>query len=188
MTPNRGDFRVGEVNDIPLAIMVLVAGLAAIAVTVPRDHLRLILTLSCVGYSLAVIYAFIGAPDVALVAVVIETIFALLFLGMLVLMPRRILRYETNLSPEERRVRRDAVVAVGAGAMAFIVVWGALSRPTAATELIDQYRVLTPLAHGRDIVTVILADFRGFDTAAEITVITITMLGIVSLLRSGRLR
>ena len=36
--------------------------------------------------------------------------------------------------------------------------------------------------------TVILADFRAFDTMGEVTVIAMTLLGIISLLRSGRLR
>ena len=47
---------------------------------------------------------------------------------------------------------------------------------------------LTPAVHGKNIVTVILADFRGFDTMGEVTVIALTLLGIISLLRSGRLR
>ena len=40
-----------------------------------RGHLRIVLTLSCVGFSLAVIYSLLGAPDVALVAVLLLTVF-----------------------------------------------------------------------------------------------------------------
>jgi multicomponent Na+:H+ antiporter subunit A len=54
--------------------------------------------------------------------------------------------------------------------------------------LIDRYEELTPLAHGQDVVTVILADFRGFDTMGEVTVIALVMLGVMSLIRKGRLR
>ncbi len=50
------------------------------------------------------------------------------------------------------------------------------------------YDELTPLAHGKAVVTVILADFRGFDTMGEITVISLVMLGVLSLIRKGRLR
>lgn len=190
MTPNSGDFAVGRIqaSDLPLAAMIVAAGLSGIAVTVPRDHLRLSLTLSCVGFSLAVIYAFMGAPDVALVAVLIETLFMLIFLGMLLLMPRKILRYESRVPRRGRHTRRDALLALVAGTMAFFVAWGTLSRPSRSTELIDTQALLTPAAHGKAIVTVVLADFRGFDTMGEITVIAITLLGILSLIRSGRMR
>jgi multicomponent Na+:H+ antiporter subunit A len=47
-----------------------------------------------------------------------------------------------------------------------------------AAELIR----LTPAAHAKDVVTAILADFRGFDTMGEITVIGIALLGTALLL------
>ncbi len=189
-TPTEGTFVAGPLtrSDIPLVIMVLAAAISGEVATFPRNNLRLVVTLSGVGYSLAVVYAFLGSPDVALVAVLIETIFALVLIGMLVLMPRSILRYETRLRPAPWRIGRDALVATIAGLMAFFVAWSALSRPSASTTVISQQIELAPLAHGYDIVTVILADFRGFDTMGEITVVAIAFLGIISLLRAGRLR
>jgi multicomponent Na+:H+ antiporter subunit A len=168
--------------------MVIATAASGVMVTLPRDHLRMVLTLSCVGYSLAVVYAFLGSPDVALVAVLIETIFALVLIAMLVLMPKSILRYEARLRPARWKLGRDAIVATIAGLMAFFVAWSALSRPSASTSVISRQIELTPLAHGYDIVTVILADFRGFDTLGEITVVAIAFLGIISLIRVGRLR
>jgi multicomponent Na+:H+ antiporter subunit A len=190
VTPTGGTFVVGDISDgdLPLALMVLAAAVTGVVVTIPRDHLRLALTLSCVGYSLAVVYAFLGAPDVALVAVLIETIFAVVLIGMLVLIPSPILRYEQRLRAPRLRIRRDAIIAVVAGLVAFFVVWSALSRPSASTTVIDAQIEQSPLAHGKDIVTVILADFRGFDTMGEITELAIAFLGILSLMRAGRLR
>ncbi len=190
VTPTQGAFKIGDVSrgDVPLIMMVAAAAVSGVIVTLPRDHLRLALTLSCVGFSLAVVYAFLGAPDVALVAVLIETLFSVVFFGMLVLMPRSILRYETSLRPERRRVSRDAALATVAGVMAFLVAWGTLSRPSASTTVIETQSEQSPLAHGYDVVTVILADFRGFDTMGEITVIAIAFLGVISLIRAGRLR
>jgi len=190
VTPNSGQFEIGVIgrDDIPVIMMLLVTAVAAIAVSVPRDHLQIVLSMSCVGFGLATIYAFMGAPDVALVAVLVETVLSLFFIGMLLLMPRAILRYETNVGAEANMVRRDAVLGVISAVTAFFVVWGTLSRPAPSTELIDGYEALTPLAHGRDIVTVILADFRGFDTLGEICVIAMVLLGVLSLIRKGRLR
>lgn len=189
-TPTEGTFVVGPLqrSDIPLLTVIIATAVSGVMVTFPRDHLRMVLTLSCVGYSLAVVYAFLGSPDVALVAVLIETIFALVLIAMLVLMPRSILRYESRLRPARWRLGRDVTVATIAGLMAFFVAWSALSRPSASTTVISRQIELTPLAHGYDIVTVILADFRGFDTMGEITVVAIAFLGIISLIRAGRLR
>jgi multicomponent Na+:H+ antiporter subunit A len=189
-TPNSSDFEVGTItqDDWPVVLMLIVTMVAAFAVLIPREHLRLALVLSCVGYSLSVIYAFIGAPDVAIVAILMETMFTLLFIGMLILMPRAILRYETARRPERFRIRRDAIMAGIAGIMAFFVVWGALSKPSAEATAIGAYIELAPLVHGKDVVTVILAEFRGLDTMGEITVISIALLGFLSLLRVGRMR
>ncbi len=189
-TPNSDAFELGSFDrgDLPLALMLVVTALAAVAVSIPRAHLRIVLTMSCVGFSLAVIYSLLGAPDVALVAVLVETVLGVFFICMLLLMPRSILRFETREPGERFGVRRDIVLAVITGATAFFVVWGVLSRPSPSTELIDLYETLTPLAHGKDVVTVILADFRGFDTMGEVTVIALVMLGVMSLIRKGRLR
>jgi multicomponent Na+:H+ antiporter subunit A len=190
LTPNSDAFTVGgwERSDLPLSIMLLSTALAAIAVAIPRSHLRIVITLSCVGFSLAVIYALLGAPDVALVTILVETMLGTFFICMLLLMPSSILRFETREPTERSGVRRDAVIATFTGAMAFFVVWGVFSRPSPSTRLIETYDELTPLAHGEAIVTVILADFRGFDTIGEITVIALVMLGVMSLIRKGRLR
>ncbi len=187
-TPTVGQFSVGPLpgSELPLAFLVGVAAISAVVVTISRDHLRIALTLSCVGYSLAVVYAFLGAPDVALVAVLIETIFALLFLGMLTLMPRTILRFETKRADERTHERRDLLLGVVATVLMFLVVWGALSRPSAQSSVVGDQIEGTPLAHGKDVVTTILADFRGFDTLGEVTVIAIVLLGVTRLLRWGR--
>lgn len=190
LTPNRGSFAVGDIgsDDLPLITMMVASIVSAVVVVLVRDHFRIAIGLSSVGYSLAGVYAFMGAPDVTMVAVVVETVLSIFIMGMLALMPRPILRFETEVRAGKRAVRRDAAMALVAGGVTFFVAWGALSRPSSSTEVIDSQAVLTEAVHGKDIVTVILADFRGFDTMGEVTVIALTLLGVISLLRSGRLR
>lgn len=190
VTPNANSFEIGPFgqDDFTLIIMLTAAVVSGFVVMTLRDHLRLAIGLSSVGFSLAGVYAFMGAPNVTLVAIVVETILSMFLIGMLVLMPRTILRFETEADSDRRGMPRDAIIATVAGLLVFFVSWGALSRTSWSTEIIDSQTVLTPAVHGRNIVTVILADFRGFDTLGEITVIVITLIGIISLLRSGRLR
>jgi multicomponent Na+:H+ antiporter subunit A len=88
--------------------------------------------------------------------------------------------------PRGRR-RWNLAAGVVAGIGAFVTVWAALSRPTADVSAAkDELIRRTPSAHGGDVVTVILADFRGLDTAVEITVLAVAIIGVASLLRRGR--
>ena len=62
-----------------LGLVVVVALVIARA----RDRLTLVLVLSVIGFALAAVYALVGAPDVAFVAVVVETMLTLVFLAAL---------------------------------------------------------------------------------------------------------
>jgi multicomponent Na+:H+ antiporter subunit A len=170
-------------EDLPLVVALAVVVGAALAVVRPRRHITLMLALSAVGFALALVYALMGAPDVALVAVLIETVFALLFLGAFALLPPEVLRREARLQIPRGRVRRDALVGLGSGLIAAVVVLSALSRETPEDSMAQQQIAATPSAHGKDVVTVILADFRALDTMVEITVVGVALLGIVLLLR-----
>ena len=68
-----------------------------------------------------------------------------------------------------------------------LVVWAALSRPTPTDASADRQLELAGAAHGKDVVTVILADFRGLDTLVEVTVVVVALLGVAALLRRGKL-
>lgn len=184
VTPFENAYVVGDVvaGDLPIVVLLVLAVAASLAAMLDPSRLRPVLALSVVGFALAAVYAIVGAPDVALVAVLVETVFTLLFVGVFSRLPA-----SRAPSPGGPRKRRNAIAGVLAGAAAFVTIWGALSRssqgPGVSAELIE----LTPGAHGGDVVTVILADFRGLDTMVEITVLAVAMVGVASLLsRRGR--
>lgn len=185
VTPFEGAYRVGElpVADLPLIIALVVCGLAAIATTVPRRHVALILSLSGVGYALAVAYSLMGAPDVALVAVLIETVFALLFVAVFAIVPKEVLAEEARRTTKRGRKVREITIGTVSGLVTTLVVWGAFSRPVPADGMAERHLEQVETAHGKDAVTVILADFRGLDTAVEVTVVAAAMLGVLTLLR-----
>ncbi|MFL6265239.1 MAG: hydrogen gas-evolving membrane-bound hydrogenase subunit E [Actinomycetes bacterium] len=188
-TPFEGAYRVGSFSkgDAPLVVALATCSLAALVVARLRQHLALALGMSGVGFSLAVAYSLLGAPDVALVAVLIETLFTLLFVAVFALLPRRVLRREAALAPHGSRRYRDPVVGAVSGILVLLVVWAALSRPTPTDTSASRQLALAGQAHGKDVVTVILADFRGLDTMVEITVLVVALLGVAALLRRGRL-
>ena len=186
VTPTSDAYDVGPVRgrDLPILAVLALTVVATFALGAERARIRMVLSLSVVGFALAAVYAVVGAPDVALVAVVVETVVTLLFLGVLARLPRDRDLERRNRDP---RTRRNLVVGVLAGAGAFATIWGALSRPTVAPgDAAEQIR-RAPEAHGGDVVTVILADFRGLDTMGEITVLMLAIAGFATLLRRGRL-
>lgn len=188
LTPTANSYQVGQVfaADAPLVAVLAVCALAAVVVTAPRSHLALALTLSAVGFALATAYSLMGAPDVALVAVLIETIFALLFVGVYALLPADVLRREARLRPHRSRQIRDVSIAMISGVVTTLVVWAAFSRPVPSAGMAERHLALAEDAHGKDVVTVILADFRGLDTLVEITVVAVAMLAVTALLASRR--
>jgi multicomponent Na+:H+ antiporter subunit A len=187
-TPTAGAYSVGSFaeRDVALVLAVALTCAGALAATVPRHHLTLALVLATVGYGLAAVYAFFGAPDVALVAVLVETLFALLFLGIYALLPPEVLRREERLPTGRSRRWRDPLVGLLSGAVAFLLAWAALSRPTPDQGAAKRQVELAPAAHAKDVVTAILADFRALDTLGEVTVVAIGFAGVLSLLRRGR--
>jgi multicomponent Na+:H+ antiporter subunit A len=188
-TPTAGLYRVGDVvaRDIGLVLMLALACVAAVAATLPRKHLTLALVLATLGFPLAAVYAFFGAPDVALVAVVVETLLALLVFGVLALVPAEVLRREAGVRTRGSRRWRDPLIGVLAGALTFVLAWGALSRPAPERSVAAEHIARAPDAHAKDVVTAILADFRGLDTMGEVTVVAVGLIGVVALLRRGRL-
>jgi multicomponent Na+:H+ antiporter subunit A len=184
-TPTEGAFTVGqlEFGDLPLAIsLVLVAVAAVLVALLPRGHLALAVTLSTVGYSLAAVYTFFAAPNVALVAVLVETVFTLLFLAALGLFPRHLLERHARQPWSIRWFRRDAIVGLVAAGGSFLVAWAALSQPAREASVAVEHIRLAPSVHASNVVTAILADFRGLDTLGEITVVAIVFVGVWRLL------
>jgi len=185
-TPTAGAYRIGEfrAGEAPLMLVMLAVVAAALTTTFTRRHVTLVLVLSSAGFALAVAYAFYGAPNVALVAVLVETMLTLLVVATLKLIPYRILHRQAEL-PLTRRGRK-VFVSVVAGAFAFVVVWGALSQPPAGTTVAEEHVRLAPQAHAKNVVTATLADFRGLDTLGEISVVAIVLLGVATLLGGVR--
>lgn len=181
-TPTGGAYKVGafRAGEVPLMLTMLAVAVAALATTLVRKHVTLALVLSGSGFLLAVVYAFHGAPNVVLVAVLVETMLTLLLVATFRLIPYRVLHRQAELPPAS--LPRKVFVSVAAGAFAFVVAWGALSQPPAGTSVAEEHVRLTPDAHAKNVVTATLADFRGLDTLGEVTVVVLVLIGVGTLI------
>ncbi|HEU4522873.1 MAG TPA: putative monovalent cation/H+ antiporter subunit A, partial [Thermoanaerobaculia bacterium] len=175
-----GDIRLSfEVRDVALyevvVALMIIAG--AITASVSRTRLGSIAALGVVGYSVAITYIVFSAPDLAMTQFVIETLTVILF----VLVIYRLPHYSVLTSAPARL--RDAVLATAFGAIITILILAAQSE--AVRPDLSAYYAANSVekGHGRNIVNVILVDFRALDTLGEITVVGIAAIGVYALLR-----
>ncbi len=172
---------------IPLhefAIMAI-AVIGLFAVVLAKDRLTAIVSLGIQGFSVAVIFLLYGAPDLAFTQFMIETL-AVVILALVMTRLR--------LSPSDHRPRRetlpDAAIALACGLGATLLLLKVTEGPfnTALTDFFNQYS--KTIAHGGNVVNVIIVDFRGTDTLGEIAVVMIAGLAVLSLvrLRAGSMR
>jgi multicomponent Na+:H+ antiporter subunit A len=158
------------------ALIAVLMCAAALAATQARTVIGAVLTLGIVGYGVALTFALFGAPDLAMTQFAVETLTVVIF----VLVFRHLHGFGDLSS---RLVRgRDAVVALAAGAVITALVLIIASSGT-TSRLSGFFAEASPtLAHGRNIVNVMLVDFRGFDTMGEITVLVTVAIGVRALL------
>jgi multicomponent Na+:H+ antiporter subunit A len=157
-----------------LAGLILLAALAAARST---SRLGAVAALGGVGFGVALIYLLFGAPDLAMTQFSIETLTVILFVLVFYHLPRFSL-----LSGRPARVR-DALIALSFGALTTALVL--LAKTMQLHPAISGYFVEhgVPKAHGRNIVNVILVDFRALDTLGEITVLAVVGIGVFALLK-----
>lgn len=83
---------------------------------------------------------------------------------------------------------RDAAVALSAGAMVTMLMLAVIAQHTDTPLSAWFTENSLPLGKGRNIVNVILVDFRALDTLGEITVLAIASIGVAALLASRHRR
>ncbi len=160
-----------------LALIAILMIAAAFATAHSKSRLRSILSMGVVGYSMAMLFTFFGAPDLAMTQLVIETLTVIL----LALAFHHLPAFRHGSAKRTRAI--DLAIAVGVGVAVTMLVLAALHVQT-HTPVSDYYLDHAYKdAHGRNVVNVILVDFRALDTLGEITVLTIAALGAFALLK-----
>jgi multicomponent Na+:H+ antiporter subunit A len=158
-----------------------VTAMGVLTVLLARTRLFAILALGVQGFGVAIIFLLAGAPDLSFTQLMVE---ALSVVILALVMTR--LHLERHDPREFEGMLRDGGLAVvcglGVTALLFAVLDGALN-----PRLGDFFNANSaPLAHGRNVVNVILVDFRGLDTLGEIAVVMTAGIAILVLLGSRR--
>ncbi|MBU5442732.1 Na+/H+ antiporter subunit A [Paenibacillus sp. MSJ-34] len=173
-------YAMSELAPVSLYETVIVAVMivAAMAVPLARTRLAAIIFTGAIGYMVTLLFVLFRAPDLALTQMIVETVSVTLFLLCFFHLPK--------LSKEMTALRfklANAVIAVGVGAVVTFLALGAAGErkfPSISDFfLAESYRS----AGGKNVVNVILVDFRGFDTMLEIVVLGIASLGIYAMIK-----
>lgn len=157
-----------------LAAIVLIAAAVAVRTT---SRLTAIAALGIVGYGIALIFLLFSAPDLAMTQFLIESLTVILFVLAFYHLPQF-----SQLTSNKNRILH-AFISLIFGSMMSVLVLSAVG--ISIYPKISEYFLENAytLAHGRDIVNVILVDFRGIDTLGEITVLGIAAVGAFALLK-----
>jgi len=175
------------------ALLWVVGCVAAIAAAWQAKYHRLtaLILMSVAGLTTVVTFAWFSAPDLALTQLSVEAVTTVLILLGLRWLPKRreeIKGQEPFLVKAKAKARRtrDFLVASTAGLGLALLSYAAMSRsfPQSISPFFLE-RAL-PEGGGTNVVNVMLVDFRGLDTLAEITVLGVVALTVYALLRRFR--
>ncbi|MGB0435898.1 MAG: Na+/H+ antiporter subunit A [Mycobacterium sp.] len=165
----------------PQAVVGLLMLAAALGATVMRNRLAAVLLVGVTGYGCGAIFAFHGAPDLALTQFLVETLTLVVFVLVL-----RTLPAETGAADIKRfRVPRAALaIAVGATVttLAAFAMAARSGRPIA--DLLPDAAYLR--GHGSNTVNVLLVDIRAWDTMGEVAVLLVAATGVASMVFRNR--
>ncbi len=168
-------FPVVFVRLAPYEGVVLGLGLGAVAFTVlARSLVAQVVAVGAVGYTVALLYIGLRSPDLALTQILVETVTLVLFLAV-------VLHLRHPEEPDRHPAwALDLLIALGVGALT--AAFAALVLPGPQSRHLFPYFVQkAPEAGGRNLVNLIVVDFRGLDTMGEITVLGIAALGVLAL-------
>ncbi len=161
-----------------VVVALIVAG--AMLTLTTSSRIAAIAGLGAVGIGVALIFIIFGAPDVAITQLLVETLVVVLFGVAALKLPR--------LDDSGRKTHRplDALLAVGVGAIVTVVLLMVTAGPLDRRLTTYFEETSWPEAFGRNIVNVILVDFRALDTFGEIAVVVIAALGAYALLKGRK--
>lgn len=159
-----------------VAIVFVLIGALILILSTP-SRLTAVVSMSVIGYCICLIFVIYSAPDLAMTQFTIDTLSTVLFVLVLYKLPGFV--NTTN----KKVIFRDAVVAISFGFIMALTAFKIWAEPI-NKEISNFYgENAYLLAKGKNVVNVILVDFRGIDTMFETVVLSIAAIGVYSMIR-----
>lgn len=171
------DFSAMPLNLVAVVVLIIAATFSAI---LSDSRVVALISMGIIGFGITIIFIAYSGVDLAITMIMVETLMVILSMVVVYHLPR----YQKFSSTGARM--RDGLVATLVATFFIVLV---LQSGTSSLEIpISAYFKETSLtmAYGRNIVNVILVDYRALDTLGEITVISIAALGIYAMIKLGK--
>ncbi|NWO07883.1 MAG: putative monovalent cation/H+ antiporter subunit A [Alteromonadaceae bacterium] len=155
----------------------LLLSVATVFACVTKSRLGSVASLGALGFGVALTFIHFSAPDLGITQLLVETLTVILLVLVLFKLPPFV-----NLSSPWERYR-DLAVAVFAGAVMTLLMLAVID--IQYFDSISSYYIENSyeLAFGKNIVNVILVDFRQLDTLGEIFVLGLAAIGVYSMIK-----
>lgn len=173
-------FVMPSVGFVVACVLIMAGGVLAVML---RDRLTMLLASGLVGFGSAVFFMYVGAPDVAYTQFVVESVFVIVVASVLLKLKLR----GMALGHAEASGSRWALpVSVAFGGV--LTLWMLIAVGGVLDPALSDFFALKSVteAFGRNVVNVILVDFRALDTLGEITVVMLSFLAALPLLQAVR--
>ena len=166
----------GDVRLKHWAVLVFILAGALLTAFTP-SRMTAIAALGVVGIGVALVFIMFGAPDVAITQLLVEVLQVVLVAVAMLKLPHIHREHAAHVR------HLDLALALTLGALVTVILLAVMEAPL-DLRLTEYFEASSyPLAHGRNIVNVILVDFRALDTFGEIAVVAVAALGAFALLR-----
>jgi multicomponent Na+:H+ antiporter subunit A len=160
-------------------VLATVIAAAAVAAAVAPERLTAIASIGVVGFTVALLFQILSAPDLAITQLMVETLFVVI----VVLVVHHLPKLAVTKPLTSAQTARNLVVAGIVGTTVTLLIWSVTALPF-STHVSEYFAAESvPAAHGQNVVNVVLVDFRATDTLGEITVLAVAALSVYTLLK-----
>jgi len=159
--------------------LLIIISLSTLITSLSRSRLLSICALGVVGLTSSILFAVFSAPDVAMTQFMIEILVVIIMTTIMLRLPV----FVQKMSCGKIVKFCEALTAFSIGSLVFYNLLHImhLPFPSGLKDFFEQYSY--PKAFGRNIVNVILVDFRALDTLGELLVVTISGLACLALIQ-----
>jgi multicomponent Na+:H+ antiporter subunit A len=162
-------------DPVQLAVAPIMIAAAVIAVRARKRYTSVVLV-AVTGLGMITLFAVIGAPDLALTQVLVETVTLVAFALVLRRLPSRMGAHNGTAAPVLRAILAGAV---GLTMAALVVIASSARIHSPVSE--GWEKLAYEIGHGKNVVNVALVDLRGWDTMGELSVLILAATGVASL-------
>lgn len=174
---------------IELYLFLVFMLVAAIVATEIKDLLAAVISLGAVGFSVAIMFIFVQAPDLAIVQIVVEILTIVVFVAVIL----RTTHIDETIGKKLAPTQIFSIVLYAIFTILFLVVMiKSLDQlpgfGDATMKVASHYiRLGLPKTGGANLVADVILDFRALDTLGEATVLFTSVIGVAAIMRkTGR--